>query len=87
MHDAASGLTGLATDDLKKALSALHRGSMSCPLTIEELTRHGLQHCATGLLTQLRTLDSAGARAVLVNVIAERLPHNRQRRIQAELKN
>ncbi len=86
MHDAASGLTGIATDDLKKALAALHRGSMRCPWTIEELTRHGLQHCATGLLGQLRHLDAAGSRAVLVNVIAERLPHNRQRRIQAELK-
>lgn len=79
MLDAAAGLTRVSTTDLKKALSALHRGHLRFPLTIEELTRFGLQHCANDLLGVLRQVDEAGARAVLVAVLAERLAEEKRR--------
>jgi hypothetical protein len=66
------GLTGLATRDLKTLLRMLHRGELSCPLTIVELTRIGLQEPAEFLLRQLRGLDATGVRAVLTCVLAER---------------
>lgn len=72
MLTAAVGLTSIQTDDLKKALTFLHRGDLDCPPTIEGLTRVGLQHCANELMQTLRGLDRAGVRAVLVSVIAER---------------
>lgn len=73
MLRAGVGLTRVRTEDLKRALAALHRGGLAFPLTIEELTRFGLQHCAQDLLETLRGLDEAGTRAVLVAVLAERL--------------
>ena len=73
MLHAAAGLTGVSTEALKRALSALHRGEVACPLTIEALTRVGLQHHADVLLGTLRGLDETAVRAVLVAVIAERL--------------
>lgn len=84
MLGAAAGLTEVPTESLKRALAALHKGDLRCPLTIEELTRNGLQHVATMLLPQLRHLDEQACRAVLVNVIAERMPANRERRMRAE---
>lgn len=73
MLDAGKGLTPVKTVDLKKALAALHRGELKCPLSIVELTRNGLQHCAGELLHGLRKLDEPAVRAVLVAVLAERL--------------
>jgi len=70
---AGIGLTPVKTADLKKALAALHKGELKCPLTIGELARNGLQHCAGELLHGLRKLDERGIRAVLVAVLAERL--------------
>jgi len=67
------GLTTVNTEDLKKLLSALHHGHLAFPLAIENLARVGLQHRANELLKQLRELDEHGVRAVLVNVIAERI--------------
>ncbi len=84
MMGAGAGLTDVPTKALKAALAALHRGELRCPLTIEELTRNGLQYVANDLLGQLRHLDEQGVRTVLVTVIAERLPANRQRRMRAE---
>jgi len=69
---AGKGLTDLPTETLKQALAALHRKELTCPLTIQDLTRVGLQHCAGELLEVLRGLDEKGVRAVLVAVIAER---------------
>ena len=66
------GLTGLATRDLRTLLRMLHQGELRCPLDIVELTRIGLQEPAEFLLRQLRGLDAAGVRAVLVCVLAER---------------
>ncbi len=79
MLDAAVGLTHVTTEDLKKALSALHRGHFTFPLTIEDLTRVGLQHCGNDLLALLRQVDENGARAVLVAVLAERLAEEKRR--------
>ena len=76
MLNAASGLTRVTTDDLKKALSFLHKGELRCPPNIHDLTRVGLQHCGNELLEVLRGLEENGVRAVLVAVIAERLPKN-----------
>ena len=72
MFDAARGLTDVSTSDLMKLLGALHGGHLSFPLTITDLTRVGLQHCATRLLQELREVDERGARATVVCVIAER---------------
>ncbi len=84
MLGAATGLTQITTQDLKKALSALHQGELKCPLHIHDLTRVGLQHCSNALLDALRGLDDKGVRAVLVAVIAERLPKNRKDHSEAK---
>lgn len=67
------GLARIETRHLKTALKALHRGDLATPLTIVELTRHGLQEPGEELLDQLRGLDAAGVKAVLVCVLAERM--------------
>ncbi|MFZ5475650.1 MAG: hypothetical protein ACOZNI_02645 [Myxococcota bacterium] len=68
----ARGLTEVKVEDLKKALQMVHRGELAPPLVVKDLARVGLQHCAEPLLRELRGLDVAGIRAVLVCVIAER---------------
>ena len=72
MFDAA-GLTRVTTEDLKKALRTLYQGHLQFPVTMENLTRVGLQHCASDLLAMARQLDEAGFRALIVGVLAERL--------------
>lgn len=81
MIGAHQGLVDVKTDDLRKALRHLHRGDLDVPVTAIGLTRVGLQHCSGALLAQLRELDSAGVRAVLVCVLAERA--ERARRAEA----
>ncbi len=71
MQLGANGLLAVASSDLEKLLRALHRGDVTCPLTIQDLTRVGLQHAADRL-GHLRGLTDAGVRAVVVAVIAER---------------
>lgn len=78
MLRAAVGLTQITTEELKKALKALHGGELTCPLTIADLTRVGLQYCANDFLEMLRNLDHDAVRAVLVAVIAERLAMERR---------
>lgn len=73
------GLTDVSTADLEVALRTLHRGQLECPLSIEGLTRVGLQHTATDLLEHLRGLEEPGVRAVLVAVLAERRPRGGRR--------
>ena len=68
------GLRPVSTEALKVALRSLHRGDLTTPLTLEGLTRVGLQYTATELLEVLRGLDDSGVRAVLVAVLAERMP-------------
>ncbi len=65
-------LTQVADDALKQLLRAVHHSDIALPLSLPELTRHGLQHCASPLMAALRGLDAAGVRAVLVAVLAER---------------
>ncbi len=84
MIGAASGLTEVPTDDLKRCLRAVHRGDLPCPVTADTLALVGLQDRSPPLLETLRDLPEAGVRAVLVAVIAERLPQNRPRRMRAE---
>ena len=78
------GLTQVKTQDLKKALLVVHQGHMNAPLSLPELTRCGLQHCADHLMGALRDVDTAGLRAVLVCVLAERLEQERQQLQQAQ---
>ena len=85
MLNAAVGLTEVEEKALKSLLAFTHRGELSFPLDIQELTRVGLQHCAANLLGVLRDLDEPGVRAVLVAVLAERMPANRLRRVGAGL--
>ncbi len=73
MRDDTLGLTGLATAQLRTILRALHREEIAAPLDIVALTRIGMQEQAEAVLRQLRGLDAAGARAVLVCVLAERV--------------
>ncbi len=72
MPTGPKGLTTVPTDDLRKLLSAVHRRVIPCPLTIEGLTRIGLQQRASELLATLRRLDEPAVRTVLVVAIAER---------------
>ncbi|MEN9784739.1 MAG: hypothetical protein RLZZ299_3 [Pseudomonadota bacterium] len=73
MRDDTMGLTALSTPQLRTILRALHRAEIAAPLDIVALTRIGLQEPAEAVLRQLRGLDAAGTRAVLVCVLAERL--------------
>jgi hypothetical protein len=66
-------LTGVPTDDLKKALLLLHRGELNFPLTALEVTRTGLHAHSEALLAHLRGLDANGVRAVLTAVLSERM--------------
>ena len=66
-----SGLTALREDELKTLLRYLHRGEIEVPITIETLTRIGLQHRHDVVMGALRGLNEAGVRAVLVCVLAQ----------------
>lgn len=72
MQRPALGLARVSTEHLKIALRALHRGDLDLPVSIAGFTRIGLQDPGEELLDQLRGLDAAGVRAVLVCVLAER---------------
>lgn len=67
-----AGLTEVGTADLNHALAMHHRGELDIPVSPWGLARIGLQHVQNPLLGQLRGLDAAGVRAVLVCVLAER---------------
>ena len=71
------GLTELRDDELTNLLRFLHRGELDVPLTIETLTRIGLQHRHDIVMNALRGLTEEGIRAVLVCVLAERKTGNR----------
>ncbi len=72
MKTRPTGLTEVQDRDLKKLLGHLHSGELRFPLDIGELTRVGLQHCASHMLGHLRGLDNRGVQQVVVAVIAER---------------
>ncbi len=77
MIGAGTGLTPVSTAALEQLLRATHRGEVRFPLDIGELTRHGLQYCASELLHALRGCGDDTVKAVLVNVLAERKAHAR----------
>ena len=83
MLDAAVGLTEVATRHLKQLLALVHRGELNYPINVQELARTGFQHCAAPLLGQLRGLEGPAVRAVLIAVLAERLPANQKRLAKA----
>jgi hypothetical protein len=66
------GLVDVATSDLERALRAVHKGELAAPVTPLGLSLAKLQHCSAPLMANLRGLDAAGVRAVLVAVLAER---------------
>jgi hypothetical protein len=72
MNTAGAGLTPVPTAALRTLLRAVHHAEIPLPLTIEGLTRFGLQYCATDILHHLRGVGAETARAVLVAVLAER---------------
>lgn len=67
-----AALTHARTPALKALLKALYRGDATCPLSVQELTRVGLQYAAEDLLPHLRGLDAQATQAVIVAVLAER---------------
>lgn len=67
-----AALTYAKTAALEALLKALYREDAACPLTVQELTRVGLQYAAEDLLPHLRGLDATAAKAVVVAVLAER---------------
>lgn len=73
------GLTGVSTDDLRRALTLLHRGDLDTPVSPWGLARVGLQACQEPLLQHLRGLDAAAVRAVLTCVLGERVVAERAR--------
>jgi len=68
---ALEGLTRISTEDLERLLRLVHRGELSSPIRRSELLTLGLNHVADRAEILLG-LDRAGARALLVGVIAER---------------
>lgn len=72
MFTAALGLTQAPTHALITLLRAIYKNELSLPLSLPDLTRHGLQFCAAELQGALRGLDAPAVTAVLVCVIAER---------------
>ena len=84
MIGAGAGLTDVPTEDLKRALQAVHRGTLPCPVTADTLACVGLQDRSPPLMESLRGLEAPAVRALLVAVIAERLPQNRTRRMRSE---
>ena len=72
MIGAATGLTPVASEALVHLLRLTYQGELTYPLTMPELSRVGLQATAGDLLAQLRGLDAASVKAVVVCVLAER---------------
>ena len=66
------GLTDVPTDALRTLFRLVYKGEIDTPLDITQITRTGLQYCATDLLPTLRTLDKAAVLAMLTVTLAER---------------
>lgn len=84
MFNAAVGLTQVPTHALITLLRAIYMQQLVPPLTLPELTRHGLQFCAADVQGALRGLDAAAVTAVLVCVIAERRAQDQRAAAAAE---
>lgn len=66
------GLTDVPTDALRTLVRLVYKGEIEAPLDITQITRTGLQFCATDLLATLRALDRQSVLAVLTVTLAER---------------
>ena len=64
-------LTEVPTRALRQVLSALHKGTLSCPIDHRSLLAAGLP-ALVDRLGHLQGLDARSAQAVLVAVLAER---------------
>lgn len=73
MHLGTRGLRAVATDDLRKLLSLVHRGELPCPITAIGLGLTGQLRLLDDLAV-LRGLDDKAVLAVLISVLAERGP-------------
>ena len=72
------GLTELKTEELKRLLGHVHRGELKFPLSAEHIACVGFQYRQAEILSAMRSLNAAGARAVLVCVLAERISQEPQ---------
>lgn len=72
MQTVAAGLTELTEEELKKLLRHIYREELPCPVTADTLACVGFQSRHEWISAALGGLDSAGVKAVLVAVIAER---------------
>lgn len=70
------GLRRVATQDLRTLLRLVHRGALSCPIDRVGLAINGLLRLGDDL-GLLAGLDARATQAVLVGVLAERLPGTR----------
>lgn len=66
-----AALTQLKTTELRALLTAVHRGTLRCPVTHPELLRAGLP-ALVDRVAFLQGLDRAATTAVLLAVLAER---------------
>lgn len=66
------GLADVPTEALRTLVRLVYKGEIDTPLDITQITRTGLQYCATDLLATLRTLDKQAVLAVLTVALAER---------------
>lgn len=73
MKFGGGGLKHVSTEDLRVVLTRVHEGSLECPVTHPRLLRAGLPKLVDDL-GHLHGLDARAVQAVLVAVLAERLP-------------
>ena len=73
MKFGGGGLKHVSTEDLRIVLARVHDGSLECPVTHPRLLRAGLPKLVDDL-GHLNGLDARAVQAVLVAVLAERLP-------------
>lgn len=68
------GLRSVSTEELRTLLKMVHSGQIECPVTPAQLAPLKFQHHTEALMGSLRGLDRAGCHALLVAVLAERMP-------------
>lgn len=72
MLETGVGLSRVSSDALRQLLKHVYRTELAVPLTLPELTRFGLQYCASDLMGALRGLDARSIQVLVVCVLAER---------------
>ena len=66
------GLAGVSTSQLELLYRLVHRNEVTCPLSVVEIVRIGLQDDLESVLGVMRGLDANAVRSILVAVLAER---------------